>query len=73
MDKIDLNIEALTMIDNLANDLLKTRENEVGEIPREKILTLLGLWDQIITKIENVLSLDRTPNTFIDDHLEAYR
>ncbi len=74
MNKIELNIEGLTKINNIASDLIQVKEREVESISPEDITKLFSLANQIKDKIHYVLYLDRSKSEdFLDDHIEQYR
>jgi len=71
-NKMELNIEGLTKMDNLADDLLRVKEEEVEEINRLEIERLFRLCASIKDKVDTLLELDRSRN-FLDDHISDYR
>ena len=72
VNKMELNIEGLTKMSNLADDLIRVKESEMENIDKFEIDHLFELCANIKDKVNSLLELDRT-NNFIDTHLEEYR
>jgi hypothetical protein len=73
MEKINQNIKALTEMEEISKNLLRVKQSEMTDIDISDIDKLKQVANSVLNRVGAILILDRQDNTFLDEHMEAFR